>query len=875
MAAFADVVGPLRRATAWLASLGLLAGLLAGPVGPAAASEQSRNFTRAGTFTVPKGVTSIRVRLVGGAGESMANRWDPHAPNNPGGKPAGVGGTLRVTPGENLKVDFAPGGLGGSGFGPTGGQGGFSSDVRRAPYGVADRLAVAGGGGGAGEFGNQGYPGAGGDAGARGEAAAGLTAGGGGGGASSTAPGTGATGGVAPSGYDTTGKDGTFGAGGFGGNNVSPYSGGGGGGGGGYYGGGGGGGGSSSGFDAGAGGGGGGGGSYVPAGGSMFTPGPADYGVTIYWSSSSAPSFTSADATSFTAGVPGSFTVAADGDPAPTLSKSGSLPNGLTFRAATGVLSGTPAAGSGGTYPITFRAKNGVSPEAAQSFTLTVRERIAFMSPDTATFTVGKAGSFTVKARGFPAPTFMEVGTLPRGVTFDEATATLAGTPLDGAGGLYTISFKATNAVSGTESQAFTLKVDEPPRIRSAASTSFATGAQGSFTMDVTGFPKPAISLSGTLPGGVTFNPSTAVLSGKPVSGTQGSYPLTVRATNGVAPEGVQAFTLTVTGSGGGQLPTLAISDVRLIESSTGTTTATFTVTRSGKLTAQSAVSFRTADGSATAPEDYVGVSSTLTYAAGESAKSIPITVNGDTIMSGDETFRVLLSGAIGSTISKGSGLGTVVSPDTANRRFVRAAFADFLNRPPSADELLAQPSAPAADGPARRHTVDGLASSAEWVSAIVNNLYQNTLGRPGDPGGVKFWTEAIRAGRETVASASANFYASDEYYRGIGGGSDRSWITDLYHKLLKRSPDQSGLTYWGSETASKGRVSVASRFFESGESRYTRVAALYQKLLGRGTDPGGQAYWAKRILTEGDIALAANLAASDEYFNRAQTRFS
>ena len=38
----------------------------------------------------------------------------------------------------------------------------------------------------------------------------------------------------------------------------------------------------------------------------------------------------------------------------------------------TATLAGTPAAGTGGTYPLTITAANGVAPNATQSFTLTV-----------------------------------------------------------------------------------------------------------------------------------------------------------------------------------------------------------------------------------------------------------------------------------------------------------------------------------------------------------------------------------------------------------------------------------------------------------------------------------------------------------------------
>ncbi|HEY5121648.1 MAG TPA: Ig-like domain repeat protein [Acidimicrobiales bacterium] len=84
------------------------------------------------------------------------------------------------------------------------------------------------------------------------------------------------------------------------------------------------------------------------------------------------PVFTSANSTSATVWRSFSFHVTATGYPAPTFSISGHLPNGVTFNAATGVLSGTPALGTSGTYVITFSATN-AGGTTTQSFTLTVR----------------------------------------------------------------------------------------------------------------------------------------------------------------------------------------------------------------------------------------------------------------------------------------------------------------------------------------------------------------------------------------------------------------------------------------------------------------------------------------------------------------------
>ena len=83
-----------------------------------------------------------------------------------------------------------------------------------------------------------------------------------------------------------------------------------------------------------------------------------------------AATITSANNTAFTLDTANSFTVTATGFPAPSFSESGTLPTGVTFVAASGVLSGTPSVS--GSFPITITAHNGVSTDAVQSFTLTV-----------------------------------------------------------------------------------------------------------------------------------------------------------------------------------------------------------------------------------------------------------------------------------------------------------------------------------------------------------------------------------------------------------------------------------------------------------------------------------------------------------------------
>jgi hypothetical protein len=168
------------------------------------------------------------------------------------------------------------------------------------------------------------------------------------------------------------------------------------------------------------------------------------------------------------------------------------------------------------------------------------------------TFTAGKHGSFTVTATGAPTPALTESGALPTGVGFVDngnGTATLSGIPALGSQGTYPVIITAHNGVSPDFTQSFTLTVQAAPSITSAASTTFAAGTHGSFTVTATGAPTPALTENGALPTGVGFvddGNGTATLSGTPAAGSQGTYPIKITAHNGVAPDFTQNFTLTV-----------------------------------------------------------------------------------------------------------------------------------------------------------------------------------------------------------------------------------------------------------------------------------------------------------------------------------------
>ncbi len=533
---------------------------------------QTQTFTSEGesTYSVPANTAYLQVTLIGAAGNSTDS--------GPAGEGADVQATIPAPQASTLYVEVGgtdgTNGGGGSVFAANGGGASAIqtcsvtdlSCVDTAVSGTDPRMVVAGGGGGGGrsspipvapaatlapptpqasrvaavpdrdsgagaDGGTAGYTSAIGSAGTPGADSASCS---GGTTAGSGSPGQGGTGGD----FDGAGN--------------------GGGGGGGWVGGSGGGTGNCT-FSAGAGGGGGAGLSYVPSSASAVSVSTASDAAEVIITAvlDQAPVITSADATSFTVGQAGSFTVTTSGYPSGpnmVLGATG-LPVWASFadnHDGTATLTGTPPAASGGTYDFTITASNGIEPDATQDFTLTVDQAPAITSADATTFTTGHIGSFTVTTTGFPAPALSEIGALPMGVHFTDngdGSATVGGTPVAGSGGSYEFAIDAKNGVGPDATQAFTLTVDEAPSITSANATTFTEGQAGTFTLTSTAFPTAALSLSGSLPAGLHFTDNgngTASIAGTPGTGSSGIYPLTVNASNSVAPAGSQLLTLTV-----------------------------------------------------------------------------------------------------------------------------------------------------------------------------------------------------------------------------------------------------------------------------------------------------------------------------------------
>ena len=177
---------------------------------------------------------------------------------------------------------------------------------------------------------------------------------------------------------------------------------------------------------------------------------------------------------------------------------------------------------------------------------------------------------------------------LPPGITFDANTRTLSGTPTTA--GSYEITYTATDVDGDEASQTFSFVIaaDVSPVAPSINDITIVhakrllevlppgTGGNGTLTY----------SLSGTLPDGPSFDPSTRTLQGIPT--TVGTFPLTYTVEDEDGDTDATTFNLIIVADTEPTLPAIedlsgqvntAITDVVLPAATGGNAPLTYTVT--------------------------------------------------------------------------------------------------------------------------------------------------------------------------------------------------------------------------------------------------------------------------------------------------------
>lgn len=161
----------------------------------------------------------------------------------------------------------------------------------------------------------------------------------------------------------------------------------------------------------------------------------------------------------------------------------------------------------------------------------------------------------------------------------------------------------------------------------------------------------------------------TRALDGEPLIGGQYTIAATAYADNGGS--GTQLGTLSTSFEIVAE-PEITISDADGHEGDD----LEFTVSLNRQASVPVDVTYTSVDGTATASEDYTAASGVLTFAVGDTEKTITIATIADNVDEGAETFGIQLSNPVNANISDGEAVGTInntgIMPGAWLARFAR-----------------------------------------------------------------------------------------------------------------------------------------------------------------------------------------------------------
>ena len=222
------------------------------------------------------------------------------------------------------------------------------------------------------------------------------------------------------------------------------------------------------------------------------------------------------------------------------------LPVGLTaaqlsFNTSTGVLTqkGGAAAIAAGSYSILFTVTDSNTPSTSATRTLTLNVgSIGITTTQLSTWTQNSptAYSYTLQSTGttgqktWLVPGAGLVGSLPTGLTLNQTTGVISGTP--SVSGSFTVTITLSDAGTGsTVTKSIPITINPAPSIITSSLAPGVVAQAYNQTLTMAGGTLPITwSLNGSLPPGLTFNTGTGAITGTPT--TNGTYSFDVTVTD-------------------------------------------------------------------------------------------------------------------------------------------------------------------------------------------------------------------------------------------------------------------------------------------------------------------------------------------------------
>ena len=339
--------------------------------------------------------------------------------------------------------------------------------------------------------------------------------------------------------------------------------------------------------------------------------------------------------------------------------------------------------------------------------------------------------------------------------------------------------------------------VPRGPTISVADATPVTEGGTAEFEVRLDRTSGAAVSVSyatrdGTAAAGSDYEASSGTLSFAP---GESRKTISVATIEDEVPEGTERFTVHLSESQGATLesdtgtativdddedeivdeppPTLSIADAAPVDEGD---TARFAVDLDRASDGEVTVSYSTMDGTAQAGADYASAAGTLTFVAGETAKTISVAVLDDESVEGRERFTVRLRNPVGATLADATATGTIVGDVEEHVDSVNDAILPQMGRAMAftpvrcrMDQVFGDAAA-GATRPAGRLSLSPL--PGEGGRDGVDNDAQTSLEALGDTSFLVPLKDSIDGAEHLAAWGCGDFAA----LAGDGGNGDIDW---------------------------------------------------------------------------------------------------